>query len=81
MAKAVRPTPVEVYWNDAWIDTGDFERAKGKGVRRTTIGWLIKETDEGVSLATDFYEDPSHGYAAEMFIPWGMIIELWELEA
>jgi hypothetical protein len=74
--------PVVVDWMDAFIDTDDFsqkEADRTEPVRRYTVGWFVSETDEGVVLATDYYDKLKDGYAARMFIPWGMINEWYDL--
>lgn len=75
-------TPVVVDWDDAFIETDDFTEKDGiktLPVRRYTVGWFVCETDKGVVLATDYYEKKKDGYAARMFIPWGMINEWYDL--
>lgn len=65
-----------VEWADAWIDTDDFKvsRAKKmKAVHRKTVGFFVAANEEGVILATDEYDKKKDGYAAPLFIPWGMV--------
>lgn len=74
---------VVVTWDDAFIDTDDFrmkDAKKAKGVKRHTVGWLIKEKKEGLVLATDYYQKKKDGFAAMMFIPWGWITKWFEVE-
>lgn len=73
---------VRVDWADAWIDTQDFTRVKGekmKPVYRSTVGFLVAETEEGIVLATDKYAKDKDGFAAPMFIPWGMVKEWYDV--
>ena len=74
---------VVVDWDDAYIETDDFEfkdAKKTKPVRRYTVGWFITETDDGLVLATDYYHKKKDGYAARMFIPWGMVNDWYDLK-
>ena len=64
-----------IHWVDAWIDHIDLDVAlakKQKSIKRSTCGYLISENEEGVLLATDWYEGGKEVYSP-MFIPWGMI--------
>lgn len=85
---------VEVQWGDAWIDTDDytFEEAKKlTPVIRKTIGYLVSTTDDCIILATDLYkrdkppsikgrwESDKSTINTPMVIPWGMVIEWYEI--
>ncbi len=79
---------VEVWWADAWIDTKDYsleEAKKLSPVMRKTIGYLVNTTDNCIILATDLYKDSKTPEIEEntintpMVIPWGMVIEWYEL--
>ena len=79
---------VEVQWGDDWIDTDDytFEEAKKlTPVIRKTIGYLINITDECIILATDIYKESKsleiekNTINTPMVIPWGMVIEWYEI--
>tara|TARA_R110000787_G_scaffold232798_2_gene339871 strand:+ start:4085 stop:4348 length:264 start_codon:yes stop_codon:yes gene_type:complete len=79
---------VEVQWGDAWTDTNDytFEEAKNlTPVIRKTIGYLINITDECIILATDIYKESKspeiekNTINTPMVIPWGMVIEWYEI--
>ena len=81
-------TVVEVQWGDAWVDTDDytFEEAKKlTPVLRKTIGYLVGTTDNCIILATDLYNESKSPSIKEntintpMVIPWGMVIEWYEL--
>ena len=77
-----RPVAV-VEWDDAFIETSDFtakKATKTEPCRRTTVGVLVAQTDDGVVLATDEYDKEEYGYAARMFIPWGMVTKWYVLE-
>lgn len=78
----VRGRAVVVDWDDAYIETDDFSEKnakKAEPVRRYTIGWYVCSTDKGVVLATDYYDKEKDGFAAKMFIPWGMINEWYDV--
>lgn len=71
---------VVVLWNDAWIDgtepvtQADVEM-KHKPLLVKTFGWLLKEDEVGVTLASERYLDNSEHdvYRAATFIPRQMI--------
>lgn len=72
---------VEVRWNDASIETDDFDRKEAKDTKpvvRWTSGYFVEETEDTLVLATDFYEGEKEEFAAKMQIPWGMIIEWYK---
>lgn len=73
---------VEVRWDDASIETSDFNRRdaeKTKPVDRWTIGYLIEDLDDCVVLATDWYVSAKgkEEFAGKMIIPYGVITEFW----
>ena len=72
---------VEVEWLDAHVSTScsTLKKAlKTKPVRTYTVGWLMAETGEGLTLCTDCYPDsPKEGRIIN-HIPWGMIVDWWE---
>ena len=79
---------VEVHWEDAWVDTKDCTLAEAKTfspVLRKTIGYLINTTDECIILATDLYKESKspeiekNTINTPMVIPWGMVIEWYEI--
>jgi len=73
----------EILWEDSWIETKDFSIAEAPAfspVVRSTVGYLIKETDECVVLATDLYEKEQHLANTPMIIPWSAILAFWEFE-
>lgn len=78
MAEVVVRAPVYlVTWDDAFVDTHDFDEDEAKetvAVRRTSVGFLVAETEKGVILASDEYEKEEDGYHTRMFIPQGMIV-------
>lgn len=71
---------VVVLWNDAWIDATepvtlvDVE-AKHKPLLVKTFGWLLKENEVGITLASERYMDSSEHdvFRAATFIPKAMI--------
>ena len=74
---------VIVEWDDAFIDTDDFSQKSGEKtlpVKRTTVGWYVCDTEDGIVLATDVYAKRNDGWAARMFIPWGMITQYHSVE-
>ena len=76
---------VEVKWEDAWIDTEDVlivEAKRLKPVLRSTVGWLVSESDNEIVLATDIYHTPKEkDYVNSiMVIPKGMVLNYWEYE-
>lgn len=79
----MRHKVVVVSWDDAFIDTDDFTEKKARktrGVLRHTVGWLVAENDDGIVMATDYYEKKSDGFNSRMFIPWGWVRDYLELE-
>lgn len=66
----------EIHWVDAMLESDDFKPDDDhEFCKRVTIGWFVKETKEGIVLATDYYTSEKHAghYNARMTIPWGMI--------
>ena len=73
----------EILWEDAWVETKDFlmeESASFKPIIRSTVGYLIEETEECVILATDLYEKEQHLANTPMIIPWSAILAFWEFD-
>jgi hypothetical protein len=74
---------VEVVWNDAHVTTGEttlMDAKKLKPIRTHTIGYLMADTDEGITLATDTYPDmPNEGKVIN-FITHDMIVEWWDFK-
>ena len=74
---------VEIKWGDAWVDTDDFtlvDAKKLEPVIRTTIGFLVAETDKAVVLCTDTYEKDKKTINTPMVIPIDMIEDYWIYE-
>ena len=74
---------VEIKWGDAWVDTDDFtlvDARKLEPVIRTTIGFLVAETDKAVVLCTDTYEKDKKTINTPMVIPIDMIEDYWVYE-
>ncbi len=74
----------QVHWDDAWVDTKDVAIAeakeKFKSVKRKTIGYLVdNKKPEGITLATDLFDNEKDMMHCAMFIPWGIIREVYEL--
>ena len=73
----------EILWEDSWIETKDFsitDTSTFRPVVRSTVGYLIKETDDCVILATDLYEKETDGANTPMVIPWSVILGYWEFD-
>ena len=73
---------VIIEWGDAWSDddkTTD-EAQKSKCIETHTVGFLMSENDEGITICTDLYPvwDPKRG-ALTNFIPWGMINNFYKV--
>ena len=74
---------VEIKWGDAWVDTDDFTLVDAKKLEpiiRTTVGFLIAETDKAVVLCTDTYEKDKKTINTPMVIPIDMIEDYWIYE-
>jgi hypothetical protein len=74
---------VEVLWLDAHVSTGSTTVRKAekiKPIKTLTVGYLIANTDDGLTLITDRYPDsPKEGKVVN-HIPWGMIEEWYQYE-
>lgn len=73
---------VEVIWDDAWVSTSEITvqaAGKLKPVRTYTIGYLMAENEHGVIVAADTYEKHKKHGKVHNLIPWGCIVEYWEL--
>lgn len=76
---------VEVQWLDAWIDTSDVslkKAKKAKPIERYTVGYLVNETDECITLSTDYFpskEGRTKEVSALMVIPTGWI-KAWVIQ-
>ena len=78
----LRAPIAEILWEDAWVEAKDFpteEPASFKPIIRSTVGYLIEETEECVILATDLYMEKDMANTP-MIIPWRMILGYWEIE-
>ena len=74
---------VKVVWKDAWVDGNEpinVEEAhlKHKPMLMTTLGWLLIDNAEGVSVANEHYIDDAgmEMYRGRTFIPRGMVQSL-----
>jgi len=76
-------TIVEVEWLDAWADTSTVTLKKAinhKPELTRTVGYLMAENDDGITIATDRYpKTPKQGKIIN-FIPWGIISNYWVIE-
>ena len=78
----LRAPIAEILWEDAWVEAKDFpteETASFKPIIRSTVGYLIEETEECVILATDLYMEKDMANTP-MIIPWSAILGYWEFE-
>ena len=78
----LRAPIAEILWEDAWVEAKDFpteEAASFKPIIRSTVGYLIEETEECVILATDLYMEKDMANTP-MIIPWSMILGYWQFE-
>lgn len=69
---------VEVIWKDAWVHAEEVVtladvKATHKPAIIHTLGWLLLEDEEGVSLANEYFDD---GYRGRTFIYRPMIISV-----
>lgn len=72
---------VEVHWIDAYVSTGEISTKKAarlKPYKTITVGILVDENDEGVTVAMDMWPKHPKLYKAHTFIPWGMVEEVYE---
>jgi hypothetical protein len=66
---------VVIVWDDAWVRAeesvamGDVH-ATHKPMSITTIGWLLLENEDGISVANEYYDDT---YRGRTFIPRAMV--------
>jgi hypothetical protein len=73
----------EILWEDSWVETKDFSIDEAPAFRpavRSTVGYLLKETEECVILATDLYEKESPLANTPMIIPRSAILAFWEFD-
>ena len=74
---------VEVKWDDAWTDFRDISVTRAKKLKpipRTTVGWLVAESDECVVLCTDYYDKDKSVINTPIVIPSGMITKLYKYD-
>ena len=74
---------VKVIWKDAWVDGNepinlDEAHLKHRPMLMTTLGWLLIDNQEGVSVANEHYVDDSgmDTYRGRTFIPRGMVLKV-----
>lgn len=68
---------VEVIWDDAYSggDTTTEKAQKAKPYRTHSVGYLIGESAEGVTIVMDTYPSKPKKGAESGFIPWGVIVK------
>jgi hypothetical protein len=72
----------EVHWLDAYVSTSEISLKKAetlKPCRTITIGFLVSENDEGITLAMDYWPKSPKQMKAYTFIPWGMVEAMYEI--
>lgn len=79
-SKALRFPCVVVTWHDAWEDQRDlFEQdIRHEPKVQHTSGFLIRDNDRGVTLATEYGEEDGE-LRTTNFIPRGMIVKVKRL--
>ena len=75
--------PVIVYWNDAWGEDRDInlKDVDNNPVLTTSIGWLLVEDLQGVTIGMDTYPESPEDFRTTAHIPKGMIVKIVYLEA
>lgn len=76
-------TLVEVQWEDAWTDFQDVDISRAKKLKpipRTTVGWLVAESDHCVVLCTDYYDKDKSVINTPIVIPSGMITTMYKYD-
>jgi hypothetical protein len=74
---------VEIHWDDAWVDSGETSiksATKNKPIQTVTIGFLIAENDNGVTVVADIYPKSPKKGKINNFIPWNVVTEYYEYE-
>jgi len=75
-------TRVEVVWGDAHatLDSATVEEMRAYVPELThSVGWLVHQSDEGVTIATDRWPMMEGKAGSPHFIPRGMLIAVIEL--
>jgi len=77
------PILVSVVWRDAWVDGNEpillkEAHLKHKPLIVTTLGWLLIDDQDGVSLANEKYEEDSglDTYRGRTYIPREMVLKV-----
>ena len=71
---------VEVIWDDAFSLSSEMtikEAGKSEPIRTHTVGYLMAENDEGITVCADIYPKDLKTGAHIQFMPHGMIVEWW----
>ena len=74
------PEIVEVHWIDAYVSTSGITLKKAatrKPVETITVGFLVSENDDGITIAMDRWPKTPKEFKAYTFIPWGMVTEVY----
>ena len=74
---------VEVEWLDAWATTDGItarQAAQNSPVVTRTVGYLVAENKDGITVAADRYPTAPDHAKVQNFIPWGVVSGYWVLE-
>ena len=73
---------VEIEWLDAHsglTETTAKSAAKNKAVLTRSVGYLLSENDEGITIVSDRWPGEADRGFVESFIGWGMVNQWWEI--
>ena len=78
-----KPNLVVVKWGDAWVKAGahKVKRLKVAPYTTYTVGFLVKEGEEGVWLSAEYWPDEPGNASYPTFIPRGMIYSIRSIRA
>lgn len=81
------PTLVSCVWRDAWVDGNEpillkEAHLKHKPLIVTTLGWLLIDNEDGVSIANEKYVDDSglDTFRGRTYIPKEMVLKVTPLK-
>lgn len=77
------PRIVVVKWLDAWVEPRSIKtkKLKGAGYVTYTVGFLVKESQEGVWLSVEYWPKDPNDSSYPTFIPRGCIRAIIPLTA
>ncbi len=70
---------VLVVWLDAWQEQNEVTTADAeahRGYETHSVGYLVSDTEAGVTLAMDAFPGHPNHYKTHAFIPAGMLVEI-----